>query len=182
MKKFKVYLFFSLLLFAITLASCTSTTMITSEPTGAKVFLNDAYVGNTPYAMSDKNFATECTAVSLEKDGHEILYTIICRDEEINMGAAIGGLFVWPLWFWVFDYYPEHNYILKPLNSNNLVQKNDNYDNLDYTVDDQTQGQNNQQSAKVKKLIDLKDLYDRGILSKKEYEEEKQKILEEDEW
>ncbi len=191
MKKIKSYSV--VLLFIIALgtffSSCTSTTMITSQPPGAKVFLNNSYVGKTPYSMTDNKLATSCTSISLRKNGYKPLQAMICKDEKINVGAAVGGFFVWPIWLWIYDYYPEHKYILQPLDSQYSYQNSNSNQQMKYTIDDQqasqqqtAQTQEPQQVSKAQKLQDLKKLYDDGVLSKKEYEKEKQKILEQEEW
>ncbi len=178
MKRIFYLIIFGAILLSV---SCTSTTMITSNPSGAKVYLNGAYVGDTPYPMSDKKISTTCTMVKLEKEGYMPMQTLICRDEDIDVGAAVGGIFFTPIWLWVYKYYPEHHYELLPAEKKQTLDE-DNYDFGDYTVDDQAPNQAQTQKSKADKLRELKSLLDDGIITQKEYEKEKKKILEEEEW
>lgn len=97
------------------LSSCSSSTMIISDPPGAKVYLDGETVGVTPYRMSDTKIVGSCTSVELKKEGYESFYSNICRDEKVDVGAIIGGLFVWVPFLWVMKYKPTHRYELTPL-------------------------------------------------------------------
>ena len=91
---------------------CKSTTMITSTPDDAKVYLNGKYAGNTPYKHSDMKISGAKTNVAIEKEGYETLHTFFKRNEKLNTGALIAGcMCVYPL-LWVKKYNPEHNYEL----------------------------------------------------------------------
>lgn len=176
------------------LSGCMSSTMIETQPKGAKVFLDNEYVGTSPVVMQDYKFATMSTYVRIEKDGYETIYTDICRDEEIDIGSAIAGFFFYYPWVWIFKYQPVHSYIMKPIEmSNNNDSETTQDEDLDYyyeqdnpntNVSNNTNLNNSVQevSPKTKKLKELKQLFDEGILSQKEYETEKEKILKEDEW
>ncbi len=144
--------------------SCASTTMIESVPSGAKVYLDDNYVGETPYKMTDTKIMFTCTYLRLEKDGFEILNTDICRDEEVDIGAVVGGCFVWVPFLWTMKYYPNHTYELQPL----VYEEN------------QVPYRPEHQESKYNKLRELKTLLDDGVITEEEFEKEKKKILEED--
>ena len=167
-------------LMSLFLSSCVSSTMIQSEPDGAKLYINNVYVGETPYQMSDQKIAMTCTAIRIEKEGYRTVQTMICKDEEIDVPAAVGGLFFTPIWLWVYKYYPMHNYVLQPLNKQNDYFDENDDDFKEYTVDD-TQPNRNQET-KAQKLRELKALFDDGVLTQEEYEKEKKKILDEEEW
>jgi hypothetical protein len=96
------------------LGSCTAVTLIKTEPSGAKVYIEDEFKGETPYTLSDTKMFFESTNLRFEKDGYKPFSTIINRNEEIDPGAAIGGLFIWPVWLWVMKYKPLHTYELTP--------------------------------------------------------------------
>jgi uncharacterized membrane protein len=136
--------------------------MITSEPRGAKVFVNGAYVGKTPLAWSDTKPSLTCTPLKLQKNGYEDFEGFLCKDEELNVGALIGGMFCWPVWIWAYKYFPEHHYILKTMQN----------DSLKYTVDDSEWSKSTQNDE----IETLKKLYSEGILTKEEYEKAKEKI------
>ena len=167
MKKMKKVSLISAALFfiLISLSSCSSVTMIKSEPNGAKVYLNDNYVGNTPYKMEDSKISFSRTFVRIEKDGYKTLETYITKDEDVNVGAIVGGVIFWFPFLWTMSYMPEHIYELTPTNEDEKYYYNDN-----------NEGQKNQ-SSKYQQLIDLKKLLDEGIITQEEYEKEKQKVL-----
>jgi hypothetical protein len=96
-------------------ASCASTTMIQSQPTGAKVYLNGESVGVTPYAMTDTKIVGTTTTVRLEYPGYEPLNTAISRNEEFDVGACIGGVFLLVPFLWIMHYKPVHTFELHPV-------------------------------------------------------------------
>ncbi len=112
------------LLLALTLlfASCSSTTLIQSHPSGAKVYMNEEYMGVTPYSYSDTKIVWSTTSIRLEKEGYEPFYTSLSRNEEVDVGAIIGGIFVWIPFLWTMKYKPVHNYELRPLSTASLTE------------------------------------------------------------
>ena len=105
----------SVLLLSFVMISCSSTTMITSDPPGAKLYINGMSVGNTPYMHSDTRIVGSMLMIKLEKEGYEPLNTFITRDERVDVGAVIGGLFLLVPFLWTMQYNPQHNYELAPL-------------------------------------------------------------------
>jgi len=94
---------------------CASTTLIQSEPTGAKVYIGDEPLGFTPVAYSDTKIVGSTTYVRLEKEGYKPLITVLSRDEEVDIAPIIGGICgVWPLWLWFMKYKPIHFYEMVP--------------------------------------------------------------------
>lgn len=154
-----------ILALSILFASCTSTTMIQSTPSKAKVFLDGEYVGETPYIHRDSKIVGSSMVLKLEKEGCKPLVSTITKDEEVDVGAIIGGLFVWVPFLWTMKYKAVHNYELVPITG----QSQDNSDNQ--------QIQTNQKS-KATKLRELKQLLDEKIITAEEFEKEKAKILE----
>jgi len=153
---------------SILLTSCASTTMIQSNPSGAKVYLNGEPVGTTPYTHRDTKIVGSTTTVKLEKDGYDPLNTSFSRDEEVDVGAIIGGIFVLVPFLWTMKYKPTHIYELTPSSGNEQkVIK--------------TTPQQNQTKSKADRLRELKQLLDEKIITQEDYEKEKKKILEEDE-
>ena len=106
----------ALLLSAIILfGACASTTLITSIPPGAKVYIDDQPAGKTPYTYSDTKIVGSVTYISLEKEGYAPLNTMMVRDEEVDVGAIIGGFICTVPFLWIMKYKPEHTYELIPL-------------------------------------------------------------------
>lgn len=99
---------------AIFFCSCSSTTVIQSMPSEAKVYLDGEFVGTTPYRHSDTKIVGSSTQVTLEKEGYQDFNTIFARDEKLDVGALIGGLFVLVPFLWVMKYKPTRMYEMKP--------------------------------------------------------------------
>lgn len=152
---------------SILLTSCASTTMIQSNPGGAKLYLNGEPVGTTPYTHQDTKIVGSTTTVKLEKEGYETLNTSFSRDEEVDAGAIVGGILVLVPFLWTMKYKPTHTYELKPIPGNEQLRT-------------ETQPQQNQIKSKADRLRELKQLLDEKVITQAEYEKEKKKILEED--
>lgn len=105
----------SILLVSFVMIGCSSTTLITSDPPGAKLSINGMSVGKTPYTHSDTRIVGSTLMIKLEKDGYEPLNTIITRDERVDVGAIVGGVFLLFPFLWTMQYNPQHNYELTPL-------------------------------------------------------------------
>ncbi len=157
-----------LLACSVLLTSCVSTTMIKSNPSGAKLYLNGEPVGTTPYTHSDTKIVGTSTDVKLEKEGYETLYTYFTRDEEIDVGAIIGGFFVVIPYLWIMKYKPSRIYDMKPVSADEQKEMTAN-------------PQQTQPKSKADRLRELKQLLDEKILTQEEYEKEKKKILDEEE-
>ncbi len=148
----------------ILFSSCASATLIQSTPNGATLYMAGENVGVTPYLYEDTKIVGSTTSIKIEKDGYETFNTILSRNEEVDVGAIIGGLFVWIPFLWTMKYKPEHTYELIPSNN----------DNTQPFISTQ---ENPNTSIKVMKLRDLKKLLDENIITQKEYEIEKKKVL-----
>ncbi len=99
---------------AAAFTGCASSTVLQSQPPGARVFLNNVPVGTTPYTMTDTNIVGTATAVRLEYPGFQPLNTYIVRSEQLDVLALIGGLFLLVPFLWVLEYNPSHFYQLQP--------------------------------------------------------------------
>lgn len=152
---------------SVLLTSCASTTMIQSNPSGAKIYLNGEPVGATPYAHRDTKIIGSTTAVKLEKEGYEPLNTSFSRNEQVDAGAIVGGIFFLVPFLWTMKYKPTHTYELTPSSGNEQPKI-------------KTQPQQNQTKSKADRLRELKRLLDEKVITQEEYEKEKKKILEED--
>lgn len=89
---------------SILLASCSSRTLIQSNPSGAKVYLNGESVGTTPYTHEDTKIVGSVTNVKLEKEGYESLNTSFSRNEQADAGAIVGGVFLLFPFLWTMKY------------------------------------------------------------------------------
>ncbi len=100
---------------SVLFSSCASTTVFQTTPSGAKLYLNDELVGNTPYTYSDTKIVGTTTVVKIKAEGYQDFNYVLKRNEEANVGAIIGGIFVLFPFLWVMDYKPMHNFELVPL-------------------------------------------------------------------
>ncbi|MGH8474538.1 MAG: PEGA domain-containing protein [Methylococcales bacterium] len=101
--------------FALSLTGCASTTVINSEPNGATVYLNGEKVGTTPYKHTDTKIILSTNTVQLKKDGYQDFTSAFSRNENVNVGALVGGLLVAVPFLWVMDYKPSYSYEMVPL-------------------------------------------------------------------
>ena len=143
----------------VLVASCSSSTIINSSPSGAKVYINGEAVGRTPYKHSDTKIVGSSSSVKLEHDGYEPFYTTIARNEKADVGAIIGGVFVLVPFLWTMKYKPDRIFEMVPLGE---VKK-------EIKIPLST--------SKLDDLKKLKELLDEKVLTAEEYEVEKKKIL-----
>ncbi len=188
MNNLKILKRIAILFVIIIFSSCESSTQLVTDPPGANVYINGAYMGKTPMVMADKKLSMSTTYIAFEKEGYVPLETFIVRDEDIDVGAAIGGIFLYYPWLWLFKYDPVHSYTLMPVDgasqNNDFFYGDDNPPNNQNVTNTSTQTNQTSEPVKTKaqKLIELKQLYDDGILTEDEYNTEKQKILDQDDW
>lgn len=95
-------------------AGCASSTVLQSQPPGARVLLNGQPVGTTPYTMTDTKIVGSSTQIRLEYPGYQPLDATISRTEELDVLALIGGLILLVPFLWVMGYQPAHLYVLQP--------------------------------------------------------------------
>ena len=103
----------TLILLSFLITGCASTTLINSEPSGATLYMNGMKVGKTPYTHTDSKIVGASTSLKMKKKGYEDLYVVLSKDEDVNIGAIIGGFFVIVPFLWTMKYYPVHNYELE---------------------------------------------------------------------
>lgn len=149
----------------ILFTSCASTTMIQTIPSGAKVYVDGTVYGETPCAYTDTKIVGSKTSIRLEKEGYETLNTMLVRNEEVDAGAIVGGLFFWFPFLWTMQYRPDHTYELLPMG------RSDNQT----VVPTRASGE----STTLDKLRNLKTALDEGLITQQEYEVQKAKILNE---
>ncbi|MEX2513037.1 MAG: PEGA domain-containing protein [Cyclobacteriaceae bacterium] len=147
-------------------SSCASTTLIQSNPSGAKIYLNNEPVGMTPYTHTDTRIVGSTTLVELEKEGYYPLATSFSRDEEVDVGAVIGGIFVLFPFLWTMKYKPQRTFEMTPLSEEDPAFR-------------ALPAPNDTIKSKADRLRELKKLLDEGIITEQEFIMEKKKILDE---
>ena len=109
MKKRTIQLFSVLMAAIVLLSSCASSTMLSSNPAGATVYLDQAQIGVTPFTYSDTKISGAKTNLRLSLSGYSDLYVTIKKDE-LNAGRLVVGLFLWwPTLIWCTEY--QGNYL-----------------------------------------------------------------------
>lgn len=111
-----------LLAISVLFAGCASTTLIQSDPSGAKVYMNGEYKGVTPLTYSDTKIVGSVTHLTLEKEGYEPFQTFLSRNESADVGAIIGGIFFLVPFLWTMKYNPVHTYELRPILNASLTK------------------------------------------------------------
>ena len=154
----------------ILLESCASSTVIQSNPAGAKLYLNNSLVGTTPYTHKDTKIVGTSTNVRLEKEGYQPLSTYFARNEQADVGAIVGGVFFLFPFLWTMKYDPDRTYELMP--ATQLAPAG--------SIAMPLANEQVMLSSKTTRLRELKKLLDDGILTKDEYEKEKKKLLDSD--
>lgn len=149
----------------LVISGCASTTVIESYPSGAKLYINGEVVGITPYTYTDTKIVGSSNFVTLEKEGYQTMKTVFARNEEVDPGAIIGGVFLWVPFLWTMKYKPTHSYEL--ILENGRVE---NSANINKSADIK---------SKAFQLRELKNLLDEKVITQDEFDKEKKKILEE---
>lgn len=91
------------------LVGCSSTTMIKSNPSGAKLYLDGQYKCETPCTHSDSAASGTSKTVLLKKGGYRD-FTGTIKKEKTEVGPIIGGIFLlFPL-IWMLGYPEEYNF------------------------------------------------------------------------
>jgi hypothetical protein len=93
---------------------CASTTLIKSNPPGAKLQVDGQVMGETPHFYTDKAVAGTVRTVTLKKEGYKDLNGNIRRDE-LSVPALIGGIFLIVPFVWILEYPPQYNFEMEKL-------------------------------------------------------------------
>lgn len=93
--------------------SCSSTTTINSNPTGARLSVNGAEVGATPYTYTDSKVLFSKQQVSLSMKGYRTYQGFISRDELAVGPLLVGVLCFFPVLLWAFEYPSSYNFTLQ---------------------------------------------------------------------
>lgn len=161
---------------AILISSCSSSTLISSQPAGAKLYVNGQYAGVTPYQYSDTKIVGTITDLRLEKDGYEPLRVPLIRNERADGGAIVGGFFLLFPFLWTMKYDPEHTYELRTPGDSGQPMTTPPA-SLAAPALVPAAAQTTGAKSKADRLRENKRLYDEKVLTEKEYEAEKKKIL-----
>jgi hypothetical protein len=95
------------------LVACSSTTMVRSTDPQAKIYLDGEYRGTGTVTDSNTKIVGSSTLVKIQKDGCEPETYSYSKNEEFDVGACAGGVFVLIPFLWIMKYKPEHVYEYK---------------------------------------------------------------------
>ena len=91
------------------LLGCASTTLIKSNPPGAKLQVDGQSLGETPHFYSDKTAAGTVKTVTLRKEDYKDFNDYIKR-EKLSVPALIGGIFLIVPFVWILEYPSQYNF------------------------------------------------------------------------
>ena len=91
-----------------------SSTLIKSNPPGAKLYLDRQVLGETPYTYSDRAAARTMRTVTLKKEGYKDFNGTIKRGQ-LSVGALIGGIFLLIPLIWILEYPPQYNFEMEKM-------------------------------------------------------------------
>ena len=103
----------------ISLISCASTTTIRAiDDNGAidrdvKIYADGSYRGQGEALYSDTKIVGSVTSINLRKDNCRSVQHSLSRSEQLQVGALIGGLFLWVPFLWIMGYNPIHSYTFR---------------------------------------------------------------------
>jgi hypothetical protein len=101
------------------LFGCASTTLIKSNPPGAKLSLDGKVVGETPHFYTDKAVAGTMKTVTLKKEGYKDFNGYIKR-EKLSVPILIGGILLIVPLVWVLEYPTQYDFEMEKLQSGSL--------------------------------------------------------------
>ncbi len=102
-----------LLLLSIGFSACATTTTIQSVPPGARVYIDDQVVGQTPVQFSDSSLFFIDRKLDLRLQGYEEK-EVPLKKTQLRVGMLIGALLVTLPVFWILGYPEAITYELDP--------------------------------------------------------------------
>ena len=97
---------------ALVASGCASSTVIRSNPPGAKIYIDGQYLGTEPVTQKDTAILGSSKSILLKKEGYRDAHGTI-RKEEVKAGPLVAGIiFTIPL-LWVMGYPSEYTFELE---------------------------------------------------------------------
>ena len=95
----------------IVLFGCSTLVRVESEPSGADVYINEQYIGETPAEKRLSDFVGNDYHIRLELEGHQEIRAKL--EKEVKADTLIIGLFLlWVPLLWVYGPEEYHYYKL----------------------------------------------------------------------
>ena len=97
---------------AVFMLHCSTLVRFTTEPSGAKVYVDGDYIGETPIKKRLTDLAWKRHDLSIVKSGYKTVNRTVRK--EAKGGAIFSGIFFSPFWFfWCYGPKKEQNFILE---------------------------------------------------------------------
>ncbi len=96
------------------LFACANTTLLKSNPPGAKLQVQGQALGETPRFYTDKAVAGTVKTVTLKKEGYKDLNGYIKRNK-FSVPMLIGGIFLIVPFVWILEYPTEYYFEMEKL-------------------------------------------------------------------
>ena len=94
----------------IAMIGCSSTTLIRSSDSAAKIYVDGELKGTGTASVTDTKIVGSTTSVRIQKEGCAPQTYSYARSEDFDVGACIGGVLVLVPFLWVMKYKAEHSY------------------------------------------------------------------------
>jgi hypothetical protein len=104
----------SLAMIFFVLFGCGSTTLLKSNPPGAKIQVDGYTVGETPQFYTDKAVAGTSKTVTLKKEGYKDFDGYIKRNQ-FSVPNLIGGIFLLVPFIWILEYPSQYTFNMEKL-------------------------------------------------------------------
>ncbi|HEY3347207.1 MAG TPA: PEGA domain-containing protein [Nitrospirota bacterium] len=103
----------ALILCVTFLAGCATSTVIKSNPPGAKAYVDKIYIGQTPVSYSDAGPFWSKPQLDLKKEGFSDFSAELVKNQA-RVGPIIGAVLVLVPIFWVTGFPDEVQYDMSP--------------------------------------------------------------------
>lgn len=95
-------------LMMLTFAACSSTTTIRSSDPSTKIYVDGEMRGTGMVSITDSKIVGSTTSYRLERPGCQPQFGQFSRNEQMSVGALLGGLVLVVPFLWIMEYKPEH--------------------------------------------------------------------------
>ena len=102
-----------LLVAASLVSACATSTTIRSVPPGARAYVDEQLLGETPLRFSDSSVFWRKRQLVLKKPGYQEK-AVLLRKDDLRVGPLIGTILVAVPVFWLFGYPDELTFELQP--------------------------------------------------------------------
>ena len=103
----------SLIMLVAMLSACATTTTIKSRPPGARVYVDEQYLGETPVEFTDSSPFWSKRALVLKKEGYADK-SLLLRKDEMRVGPLIGTIVILVPVLWLFGYPDQMAFEMEP--------------------------------------------------------------------